>query len=224
MVLMAIACTYGCAETVYPKNGNITLGRISETNEDSITIETEKDKVLILDENFDKIAYVEKTKGKLGERNCAIIWRPLPLVAGLLFAEGFAAEWGLLPFGLGGLFFPLPEFVLEGQTALTELLSITSIVDITVREFFGACIQIGPQLRPMGNYLKGFFIGFYPGIGYIERLFFALNLETGYQWIFGSGFVLGLSAGGIYIPPEDFKFYLSAQIGYAFRHPWIMAK
>jgi hypothetical protein len=82
----------------------------------------------------------------------------------------------------------------------------------------------------MGNYLKGCFFGFYPGIGYgdyggygFADLFFTLNLETGYQWILASGFVLGLSAGGFILPPGDSKFYLSTQIGYAFKHPWIIA-
>jgi len=213
MILLLIAAL-SFSETVYLKNGDVLSGTIIETKEKSIVIETQQGKLEILKQNIAKIDYSAQTPSTLRDKNDALIWRPLPTLVGAMM----------------GYF----EFVFEGQTAFSREWAVTSIVDIgSIDGLFVVSLQLGPQYRINGNYLKGFLLGLYPGIGYvtdfIDRVwFFSLTFETGYQWVFNSGFVLGLTTGGSYLSNSPyanaFKFNISAHVGYAFKNAWIRAK
>ncbi len=94
-------------------------------------------------------------------------------------------------------------------------------------------LQMGPQYRIKGDYLKGFLLGLYPGIGYVTDFvtwlwFFSLTFEIGYQWVSDSGFIIGLTTGGSYIGgniySNDFKFNISTHIGFAYKDPFFTAK
>ncbi len=213
MILLLISAL-SFSETVYLKNGSVISGTITERKEESIVLETQQGKLEILKQNIERIDYSDQTPSKLRDKNDALIWRPLPTLVGAL---------------MGYL-----EFVFEGQTAFTREWAVTTIADIgSIDGLFVVSLQLGPQYRINGNYLKGFLLGLYPGIGYVTDFidtvwFFSLTFETGYQWVFNSGFVLGLTTGGTYIGnspyASDLKYNISAHLGYAFKNAWIRAK
>jgi hypothetical protein len=139
------------------------------------------------------------------KRNVALLWRPLSTLDGAL--RGFYA------------------FTLEGEIAFSRHWALDSIVDLRFNnEFQLAWLQVGPQFRPKGEYLKGFLMGISPGILYgtvfsDEAWLATLTLEAGYQWIFRSGFVLGLTAYGtclLYPVAGLLAGNISALVGYAF--------
>ena len=206
--------TISYAEKVYLKNGDIITGTIIETREDIILVKTEQNEIEIKKEDIERIEYTEKETSKLKEMNSALIWRPLPTVIAAIL--GYS------------------DLVFEGQTAFTKEFAITSIIEFgNIYDLFVFSGQLGPQYRPNGDYLKGFILGLYPGIGYITDFiitiwFFSMTFETGYQWVFDSGFVFGLTTGGSYIGINpyisNFIFNMSAHIGIAFKDPFISAK
>ena len=214
VILLLLICTISYAEKIYLKNGDIITGTVIETTEDIIVVKTEQDEIEIKKEDIERIEYTEKETSKLKEMNSAIIWRPLPTV--------LAAILGYT------------DLVFEGQTAFTKEFAITAIGEFgSIYDIFIFSLQLGPQYRPNGDYLKGFILGLYPGVGYITNFittiwFFSMTFETGYQWVSDSGFILGLTTGGSYVGGNpyisDFKFNISVHIGIAYKDPFFSAK
>ncbi|MFP3091453.1 DUF3575 domain-containing protein [Treponema sp. TIM-1] len=117
---------------------------------------------------------------------------------------------------------PLPEyndsntflFSLEGQYKLTEMFNISleaSFKRLSFRNPEGMEFQMtfkpGFIIRPFETGLKGFYIGLYSNVGwlnvtvtddrYIDRFFVEIGsgIVVGYKWIFNHGFTLQLGGG-----------------------------
>ena len=219
VIVLVALCTVATAETVYLKNGDKLTGTIVEAREDSIILQVAHGTLEILKSDIERIDYTETaTDTSAGtaeyKRNSAFIWRPLPTIVA----------------AIDGYF----DLVFEGQTAFTKEFALTSIAEFgSISGILLWSLQLGPQYRPGGDYLKGFLLGLYPGVGYLTDYldwlwFFSITLETGYQWVYDSGFTFGLTTGGTYVGGNPyvnaFKFNLSAHLGYAYSNPRLRRK
>lgn len=216
-VLMFLACSLSFADTVTFKNGDVLTGKVVESNEKTTIIETDQGKLEVSTDKIERIEYNDRTSSqdeKYRKKNGAFIVRPLPTIV--------AAVSGFL------------DIVIEGQTALSKEWALTAIDEFgLISGVFLFSLQVGPQFRPFGTYLNGYFIGLYPGIGcltdYTDWIwFFSITAETGYQWVFDSGFVLGLTTGFSYLTINPYisgiKWNISAHIGFAITDPLVKAK
>ena len=93
-------------------------------------------------------------------------------------------------------------------------------------------LQMGPQLRPNGNYLDGFFLGLYPGVGYNLTWYssyvdwhFMVEVVAGNQWVRDSGFTWGLFQGIRFIDgAAPIYFFTGIHLGFTFKNPLIKAR
>lgn len=215
-VVLAMGALFLHAERVYLKNGDVVTGKIVETTETSITVETEQGRIEIPKGKIDKVDYAATDQdARLKERNSSLIWRPLPSVIGALLG--------------------VVEIVAEGQTAFAKYLSGTVLLDVgAVGPVYFLWTQIGPQLRPSGRYLHGFVLGLYPGLGFMTTFrgytlwFGSGTFEAGYQWVWQSGFTLGLTDGLSYLVGTPYlgplKVNASVHFGFVYKDPVFRAK
>jgi hypothetical protein len=102
---------------------------------------------------------------------------------------------------------------IEGQYRINDIFNIAFTFSFTITNnfyFYGNDYQINfkPMFiyRPLGTGLRGFFIGFYPTIGWYSRqnvsyegyyplINIGFGFDIGYKWVFKNGFTLQLGGG-----------------------------
>ena len=204
VVLLVVAVSsQGLADTVTLKDGTVITGKVIQSNEKTLTVEISTDAI-------SKVEYGEKEGTGATEptsiRRTAVMWNPVPTL--FLMAVGY------------GIF----DIELEAEIAATGWLTIFSCVDVASSTGELACnLRIGPKFRPGAHYLRGFFLGIYPGVffvpSYPSSLAYDVTADVGYEWVLGSGLLLGLDAGVTYLNGGGYPMILYGpgfHLGYAF--------
>ena len=212
-LLLVATAGLAAADTIVLTNGDVISGVITETTDETVTIEAEIGTLEIKRSDIRRIEYTDDAGDSEPIRDGAFILRPLPLILGALIG--------------------VTDIVFEGQSAFTEQFALTAIGEIAlIGPIFGTSLVVGPQWRPFGGYLEGFFVGVYPGFmlftdGLSSLTVFAAKAEIGWQWVFDSGFLLAASTGGTYVGAGTLfsgtVFNISAHFGFAFPDPLLGA-
>ncbi|MBN1837106.1 MAG: hypothetical protein JW820_14720 [Spirochaetales bacterium] len=112
------------------------------------------------------------------------------------------------------------EVTVEYQHAFGEYFVLSVMPDVAFAPgygFVGGGAFLGLIAHPLGGGLRGFYIGAYPGILYIEPVLMAAAIvDVGYQWVTRGGLVFGVGGGGKYTTVTGIGFNITINLGFAF--------